>query len=58
MKLSQLEMFVEAANSGSITEAARRLNKSRSTVSTAISALEDSLGVSLLNAAPTSPSSR
>ncbi|AVQ88085.1 LysR family transcriptional regulator [Plesiomonas shigelloides] len=47
MKLSQLEMFVEAANNGSITEAARRLNKSRSTVSTAISALEDSLGVSL-----------
>ena len=43
MKLSQLEMFVEAANSGSITEAARRLNKSRSTVSTAISALEYSL---------------
>ncbi|MGL5007495.1 MAG: LysR family transcriptional regulator [Plesiomonas sp.] len=47
MKFSQLEMFVEAANNGSITEAARRLGKSRSTVSTAISALEDSLGVSL-----------
>ncbi|MGF1726987.1 LysR family transcriptional regulator [Photobacterium nomapromontoriensis] len=48
MKISQLEMFLETSQSGSIAEAARKLDKSRTTVSSSISALEDKLGVELL----------
>ena len=47
MKLYQIELFVESANSGSIASTARRLGKSRSAVSTAIAALEVELGVEL-----------
>ncbi|MEJ2763029.1 LysR family transcriptional regulator [Photobacterium sp. MCCC 1A19761] len=48
MKISQVEMFIHTSQSGSIAEAARKLNKSRTTVSAALSALEDDLGVQLL----------
>lgn len=41
-------MFLTAVEEGSIAGAARELSKSRTTVSAAISALEDSLGVELL----------
>ncbi|WP_235689246.1 helix-turn-helix domain-containing protein, partial [Aeromonas veronii] len=47
MKLYQIELFVESANSGSIANTARRLGKSRSAVSTSIAALEVELGVEL-----------
>ncbi|MDO6498552.1 LysR family transcriptional regulator [Photobacterium sanguinicancri] len=48
MKISQVEMFLHASQTGSISEAARKLGKSRTTVSAALSALEDDLGVKLL----------
>ncbi|GHA52109.1 LysR family transcriptional regulator [Photobacterium aphoticum] len=48
MKISQLEMLIETGACGSIAEAARKLGKSRTTVSAALSALEDELGVALL----------
>ncbi|MCW8329685.1 LysR family transcriptional regulator [Photobacterium sp. SDRW27] len=49
MKINQIEMFIHTLQSGSITEAARKLNKSRTTVSAALSAFEDDLGVQLLH---------
>lgn len=48
MRSSQIEMFLAAIETGSIAGAARELKKSRTTVSAALSALEDSLGVALL----------
>ena len=48
MKVSQLEMLLLSIELGSIAAASRKLNKSRSTVSTALNALEDDLGVALL----------
>lgn len=48
MKINQLEMFLATCAAGSITDAARKLGKSRTTVSSAIGALEDELGVELL----------
>lgn len=48
MRSSQIEMFLTAVDTGSIAGAARELAKSRTTVSAAISSLEDSLGVELL----------
>lgn len=48
MKTSQVEMFLHTSYTGSIAEAARKLNKSRTTVSAALSTLEDDLGVKLL----------
>ena len=48
MKIHQLEMFLATSNTGSISEAARSVNRSRTTVSAAIGALEDHLGVKLL----------
>ena len=48
MRISQIEMLLLCAELGSIASAARRLNKSRSTVSTSLNALEDELGVTLL----------
>ncbi|CZF86007.1 LysR family transcriptional regulator [Grimontia marina] len=48
MRSSQIEMFLTAVEKGSIAGAARELDKSRTTVSAAINALEDSLGVELL----------
>jgi len=48
MKTSQIEMFLYTVESGSIAEAARKLHKSRTTVSAALSTLEDELGVTLL----------
>jgi DNA-binding transcriptional LysR family regulator len=47
MKLNQIQLFVETADSGSIANAARRLGKSRSAVSSAIATLEVELGVEL-----------
>lgn len=49
MKINQIEMFIHTSQSGSIAEAARKLNKSRTTVSAALSAFEDDLGVQLLD---------
>ncbi|WP_299020260.1 LysR family transcriptional regulator [uncultured Photobacterium sp.] len=49
MKINQIEMFIQTCQCGSIAEAARKLNKSRTTLSAAISAFEDELGVKLLN---------
>lgn len=48
MKISQLEMFLAISESSSIAEAARRVGKSRTTLSSSLSALEDELGVELL----------
>ncbi len=48
MRSSQIEMFLTAVETGSIAGAARELEKSRTTVSAAISSLEDGLGVELL----------
>ncbi|WP_028864722.1 LysR family transcriptional regulator [Psychromonas aquimarina] len=48
MRLIQVEMFLLAVKTGSISDAAAKLGKSRTTVSAALSALEDELGVSLL----------
>lgn len=47
MELEQLRIFAAAARSGSFSEAARRLYISHSTVSRAVSALEEELGVRL-----------
>ncbi|MGR6838612.1 LysR family transcriptional regulator [Aliivibrio wodanis] len=49
MKTSQIEMFLYTVETGSIAEAARKLQKSRTTVSAALNTLEDELGVSLLS---------
>ena len=49
MRSSQIEMFLSAVETGSIAGAARALEKSRTTVSAAIGALEDNLGVALLS---------
>lgn len=49
MKINQIEMFLSTIKTGSIAEAARRHNKSRTTVSASLSTLEDTLGVQLLN---------
>ncbi|SMY16730.1 LysR family transcriptional regulator [Photobacterium aquimaris] len=49
MKIAQIEMFLSTIKTGSIAEAARRHGKSRTTVSASLSALEDHLGVELLN---------
>ena len=48
MELEQLRFFIAAAEAGSLSAAARELYVSHSTVSRAISALEASLGVRLL----------
>ncbi|MGF1700378.1 LysR family transcriptional regulator [Photobacterium makurazakiensis] len=47
MKITQIEMFLEASVSNSISEASRKLGKSRTTVSSTINSLEDTLGVEL-----------
>lgn len=47
-RLDDLAVFVEVAESGSLTEAARRLGVPKSTVSRAVGRLEASLGVALL----------
>ncbi|WP_305838583.1 LysR family transcriptional regulator [Photobacterium leiognathi] len=49
MRTNQIEMFLYAIKTGSIAEAARKPWKSRTTVSAALSALEDELGIALLN---------
>ena len=56
--LDQLRQFVLTADSGSFSEAARRLGRAQSAVSTAIGLLEADLGVELFdrsrrNAQPT-----
>lgn len=48
MELVQLEMFVEVADSGSITKAAENMLRAPSNVSTRIKQLEREIGVSLL----------
>ena len=48
MKTSQIEMFLYTVEMGSIAEAARKLQKSRTTVSAALNALEDELNTVLL----------
>ena len=48
MELEQLRIYAAAARCASFSEAARKLYISHSTVSRAVSALEEELGVSLL----------
>lgn len=48
MELSQLRTFVAVADARSFTKAARQLFVSHSTVSRAVTALEDELGVCLI----------
>ncbi len=48
MNLSQLESFVAVADTGSFTEAAYAINLTQSAVSHALAALENELGVTLL----------
>lgn len=47
MRPSQAEAFLAVLESGSIIDAARHLNRSRTTISAAISALEDDLNAEL-----------
>ncbi|PCM44338.1 LysR family transcriptional regulator [Marinobacter sp. ANT_B65] len=47
MKTSQVRVFLAVVRNGTIAAAARELNRSRTTVSTALAALEDELGVAL-----------
>ncbi|SHH74419.1 LysR family transcriptional regulator [Ferrimonas marina] len=47
MKLEQLEAFVLAAEAASLAGAGRQLDRSRTSISLAISSLEDELGLSL-----------
>jgi len=49
MSLDQMHIFAAAANAKSFSETARRLHKAQSAVSTAISDLEDELGVQLFD---------
>ena len=51
MKTSQIRMFLAVVHHGGIAAAARELNRSRTTVSTALAALEDELGVALFERA-------
>lgn len=48
MELEQLRIFLAVADSGSFSEAARRLYISHSTVSRAIASLEEELGCPLV----------
>lgn len=48
MELSQLEIFVAVAETGSFTKAANRMYVSHSTTSRGVAALEEELGVRLL----------
>ena len=50
-----LTAFVEAAASGSFSAAARRMRKSQSTISTAISNLETDLGLTLFDRSTRQP---
>ncbi|MFP3976527.1 MULTISPECIES: LysR family transcriptional regulator [Marinobacter] len=47
MKTSQIQVFLAVVRNGTIAAAARELSRSRTTVSTALAALEDELGVAL-----------
>ncbi|MBD3654986.1 LysR family transcriptional regulator [Marinobacter sp.] len=47
MKTSQIKVFLAVVRNGTIAAAARELNRSRTTVSTVLAALEDELGVEL-----------
>lgn len=47
MNVPELEAFVASVETGSVSQAARRLNRVQSTISLRISNLEDRLGVSL-----------
>lgn len=47
MKTSQIKVFLAVVRNGTIASAARELNRSRTTVSTMLAALEDDLGVEL-----------
>ncbi len=47
MKTSQIKVFLAVVRNGTIAAAARELNRSRTTKSTALAALEDQLGVEL-----------
>ena len=49
IELTQLRLFIAAAEHGGFAEAARALYTSHSTVSRAVSALEKELGVPLLD---------
>jgi len=53
--LDQLRMFVQAVQSGSFSAAARKLGKTQSTVSVAITNLETDLGVELFDRSNRSP---
>ena len=53
--LDQLQMFVQAAHSGSFSAAARKLGKTQSTVSVAIGNLEADLGVELFDRSARNP---
>jgi len=47
LKTSQIQVFLAVVRNGTIAAAARELSRSRTTVSTALAALEDELGVEL-----------
>lgn len=53
--LDQLQMFVQAAQNGSFSAAARKLGKTQSTVSVAIANLEADLGVELFDRSARNP---
>ena len=48
-RLASITAFVRVADSGGFSAAARRLNLSKATVSDQVQALENTLGVRLLN---------
>ena len=49
MELEQLRIFIAVAETGSFTKAAKRLFVSHSTTSRAVTALEEKLGIRLLD---------
>lgn len=48
-RLEDLEAFIQIAETGSLTESARRLNRSLQAVSRSLASLEDSVGVQLVH---------
>lgn len=55
ISFEQLQAFVEAAETGSFSAAARRLGRAQSAISTHVSNLEDDLGLSLFSRAGRTP---
>jgi regulatory helix-turn-helix LysR family protein len=56
-RLTSINAFVRVAESGGFSAAARRLHLSKATISEQVQALENAIGVRLLNSSQTLPQS-